>query len=160
MFRFGGVDRTIFYLNIVSFLHMFYIEKCQEFAYFDIFLGIVQKKWRMQNSGFIWCKKELSERKYETDIIQWRERRSLPFLPRYQILCVSDTPFRRKSHQPTFSSWHQPDSGTFLAAPTASTSVHRNGGRTNTSILPASRGGRHQPTNTKCFTARWRMWCS
>ena len=50
MFRFGKVDQTIFYLNIVSFLHTFYIEKCQEFAYFDIFLGIVQKK--MKNAKF------------------------------------------------------------------------------------------------------------
>ena len=47
MFRFGGIDQSIFYLNFASFLHMFYIEKYQEFAYFDIFLVFVQKNGKM-----------------------------------------------------------------------------------------------------------------
>ena len=65
MFRFGEIDQSIFYLNFASFLHMFYIKKYQEFAYFDICLVFVQKNWRMQNSGSNWCKKELPGRNHE-----------------------------------------------------------------------------------------------
>ena len=46
-------DQTIFNLNFASFLHIFYIDKYQEFAYFDIFLVFVQKKWKNVNSGLI-----------------------------------------------------------------------------------------------------------
>ena len=37
------VDQTIFDLNFATFLHIFYIEKYQEYAYFDKFLVFVQK---------------------------------------------------------------------------------------------------------------------
>ena len=51
MFRFGVFDQSIINLNIVSFLHMFCIEKYQEFAYFDVFLVFVQKNGKMQILG-------------------------------------------------------------------------------------------------------------
>ena len=48
MFNWLNSDQSIINLNIVSFLHMFYIEKYQEFAYFDMFLVFVQKNRKMQ----------------------------------------------------------------------------------------------------------------
>ena len=44
----AAIDQTIFDLNFASFLHIFYIEKYQEFAYFDMFLVFVQKNGKMQ----------------------------------------------------------------------------------------------------------------
>ena len=46
-----AADQTIFDLNFAIFLHIFYIEKYQEFAYFDMFLVFVQKSRKMQFLG-------------------------------------------------------------------------------------------------------------
>ena len=57
--------KLFFYLNFANFLHMFIIEKYQEFVYFDIFLVFVQKNRKMQISDSIWCKKELLGQNYK-----------------------------------------------------------------------------------------------
>ena len=44
-------DQSIINLNFATFLHIFYIEKYQEYAYFDKFLVFVQKSGKMQILG-------------------------------------------------------------------------------------------------------------
>ena len=51
-------DQTIFNLNFATFLYVFYIEKYQEFAYFDIILVFVQKNRKMQILGEIVAKRD------------------------------------------------------------------------------------------------------
>ena len=41
------IDQSIIDLNFATFLHIFYIEKYQQFAYFDMFLVFVQKNGKM-----------------------------------------------------------------------------------------------------------------
>jgi len=54
----GVFDQTIFNLNFATFLHIFYIENYQEFAYFDVFLVFVQKNGKMQILGQIDAKRK------------------------------------------------------------------------------------------------------
>ena len=51
------VDQPIIYLIFASFLHVSYIEKYQEFAYFDMFLVFVQKNRKIQFLGKIDAKR-------------------------------------------------------------------------------------------------------
>ena len=51
-------DQTIFNLNFATFLHIFYIEKYQEYAYFDKFLVFVQKNGKMQILGQLDAKRK------------------------------------------------------------------------------------------------------